>query len=151
MRVIEAIFFEPVGTLAEFTSERTTLYEDAIPALTELKAMGIKLFIASSLSASALNGFLIEHRLIDFFSGAWNRDTPPESALARASVNPINTMFLTDTEEGINTAKSLGVNSILMMNDPDMAKRLAMLEPAGGIVSLLELPDFIRFVAAENL
>jgi hypothetical protein len=26
-----------------------------------------------------------------------------------------------------------------------------MREPAGGIVSLLELPDFVRLVAAENL
>jgi hypothetical protein len=38
-----------------------------------------------------------------------------------------------------------------MMNDPDEARRLAMHDPAGGIVSLHELPDFVRLVAAENM
>jgi hypothetical protein len=37
-----------------------------------------------------------------------------------------------------------------MMNDPDEAMRLAVHGPSGGIVSLHELPDFIRLVAAEN-
>ena len=59
-------------------------------------------------------------------------------------------MFLTDTAEGLKVAQSVGVNAILMMNDPDESKRLAMLHPAGGIVSLHELPDFIRIVQAEN-
>jgi hypothetical protein len=36
------------------------------------------------------------------------------------------------------------------MNDPDEARRLAMQEPAGGIVSLLELPDFVRLLAARD-
>ena len=59
-------------------------------------------------------------------------------------------MFLTDTAEGLKVAGSVGVNAILMMNDPDESKRLAMHNPAGGIVSLHELPDFIRLVRAEN-
>ena len=59
-------------------------------------------------------------------------------------------MFLTDTAEGLKVAKSVGANAILMMNDPDEARRLAMHDPAGGIVSLHELPDFIRLVTAEN-
>ena len=45
-------------------------------------------------------------------------------------------MFLTDTAEGLNMAESVGVNPILMMNDPDESRRLAMHKPAGGIVSL---------------
>jgi hypothetical protein len=48
-------------------------------------------------------------------------------------------------------AESVGVNPILMMNDPDESRRLAMHDPAGGIVSLHELPDFIKFVRAENI
>jgi hypothetical protein len=48
------------------------------------------------------------------------------------------------------TGKRVGVNAILMMNDPDEAMRLTSHEPAGGIVSLHELPDFVRLVAAEN-
>jgi len=59
-------------------------------------------------------------------------------------------MFLTDTAEGLKVAESVGVNPILMMNDPDESRRLAMHKPAGGIVSLHELPDFIRIVQAEN-
>jgi hypothetical protein len=37
-----------------------------------------------------------------------------------------------------------------MMNDPDEAMRLATLGPDGGIVSLHELPDFVRFLAARR-
>ena len=62
-------------------------------------------------------------------------------------------MYLTDTAEGLEAAKHVGVNSILMMNDPDHARRLALHRaagPAGGIVSLHELPDFVRVVAAEH-
>jgi len=36
---------------------------------------------------------------------------------------------------------------MLMFNDYDEGKRLAMLGPSGGIVSLHELPDAIRLVA----
>ena len=49
---------------------------------------------------------------------------------------------------GLKIAGIVGVNSILMMNDPDESRRLAMQNPAGGIVSLHELPDFIRLVRA---
>jgi hypothetical protein len=59
-------------------------------------------------------------------------------------------MFLTDTLEGIRTARSVGVIPILMMNDPDEAQRLAMHNPAGGVISLHEMPDFIRLIAAQN-
>jgi hypothetical protein len=37
-----------------------------------------------------------------------------------------------------------------MMNDPDEARRLATHNPAGGVVSLHEIPDFIRLIAAQN-
>jgi hypothetical protein len=37
-----------------------------------------------------------------------------------------------------------------MMNDPDEAQRLAMHNPAGGVVSLHEMPDFLRLIAAQN-
>jgi hypothetical protein len=42
------------------------------------------------------------------------------------------------------------VHPILMMNDPDEAQRLAMYNPAGGVISLHEMPDFIRLIAAQN-
>jgi len=59
-------------------------------------------------------------------------------------------MYLTDNAEGLKVAKRGGLQSVLMMNDPDEAKRLALQNPTGGIVSLLELPDFIRLVAANR-
>lgn len=137
--------------------ERATLYEDVIPALAELKAMNIQLCIASSLSAGAIARFLDKNHLHEYFSSVWTRDraqgiktAPLQSALDEAGLAARQTMFLTDTAEGLKVAQSVGVNAILMMNDPDESKRLAMLHPAGGIVSLHELPDFIRIVQAEN-
>ena len=41
-------------------------------------------------------------------------------------------MFIADTLEGLKTAQTVGVHSILMMNDPDEARRLAMHNPSGG-------------------
>jgi phosphoglycolate phosphatase-like HAD superfamily hydrolase len=137
--------------------DAANVYEDVVPALSELKAMGIKLFVASSLSGAATTCFLERHSLIEFFSAVWTSDNsrgvkaaPLEAAIAGASLNPERVMFLVDTLEGLKIAQAVGVHSILMMNDPDEARRLAMHNPSGGIVSLHELPDFIRLVAAEN-
>ena len=58
-------------------------------------------------------------------------------------------MSLFDTTDGLIVAKEVGVNSILMIDEPDEARRLALQAPTGGIVSLHELPDAIRLVA-EN-
>jgi phosphoglycolate phosphatase-like HAD superfamily hydrolase len=137
--------------------ERASLYEDVIPALAELKSMDIQLCIASSLSSSAITRFLDKNWLHEYFSFVWSRDkakgiktAPLQGALDESLLAARQTMFLTDTAEGLNVAQSVGTNAILMMNDPDESKRLAMLHPAGGIVSLHELPDFIRIVQAEN-
>ena len=134
-----------------------SIYEDVVPSLQELKAMGVKLIVASSLSKLAIGCFLEKCSPYEFFSSVWNRDNaggiksaPLRSAVCGASLRPEHTMFLTDTVEGLKVAKSAGVNAILMMNDPDEARRLAMHDPAGGIVSLHELPDFVRLVTAEN-
>lgn len=138
--------------------ERASIYEDVLPALAELKSMEVELLIASSLSRAAIEAFLDKSGLHDSFSAIWSRDEarsikagPIQSALEGARLSPSQTMFLTDTAEGLNIAQSVGVNSILMMNDPDESRRLAAHGPSGGIVSLHELPDFIRLVRAENL
>ena len=129
------------------------VYEDVPPAVAELQAMRIRLILASSLSAPAVARFLEK---CPHFSEVWNRDSaggikaaPLQRALSSASLRPEQTMFLTDTAEGLKVAKSVGIAPVLMMNDPDEARRLAMQEPAGGIVSLHELPDFLRLVAAH--
>ena len=63
---------------------------------------------------------------------------------------PDETLYITDNAEGLSKARTAGMIPILLMHDPDEAMRLVANNPAGGIVSLLELPDFIRFVAAGN-
>jgi phosphoglycolate phosphatase-like HAD superfamily hydrolase len=144
-------------TLEVEAVDAASLYEDVVPALAELKSMGIRLFVASSLSRRATSRFIERNSLGEFLSGVCTRDeaggvksAPLLSALGGASLPRQKTMFLTDTVEGIKVARSVGVLPILMMNDPDEAQRLAMHHPAGGIVSLHEMPDFLRLIAAQN-
>jgi phosphoglycolate phosphatase-like HAD superfamily hydrolase len=146
MQTIHAVLFEPIGCLAD-SIEDAAPFEDVIPALSELKAMRIRLAIASSLPADAVTSFIERAGLKDFFDAVCTGDTAVQEVLSTISVEPDHAMFLTATEEGLNLANSLGVNSILMMNDPDEAMRLSEHNPSGGIVSLHELPDFIRLVA----
>jgi beta-phosphoglucomutase-like phosphatase (HAD superfamily) len=133
----------------------SSVYDDVLPALSELKAMRIRLCLASSLSRAAVASFLDHCSLHQLFSTVWSRDdakgikaAPLRSACA--SSQPEHAIFLTDTAEGLKTARSAGVHPVLMMNDPDEARRLAMHDPAGGIVSLHELPDFVRLVTARQ-
>jgi phosphoglycolate phosphatase-like HAD superfamily hydrolase len=137
--------------------DAASIYEDVAPALAELKSMGIRLFVASSLSRRAASRFIEKNSLGEFLSGVRTRDeaggvksAPLLSTISGESLPLEKTMFLTDTLEGIKVARSVGVHPILMMNDPDEAQRLAMHNPAGGIVSLHEMPDFIRLLAAQN-
>jgi phosphoglycolate phosphatase-like HAD superfamily hydrolase len=137
--------------------DAASIYEDVVPMLAVLKSMGIRLFVASSLSRRAASSFIERNSLGEFLSGVQTRDdaggvksAPLLNALGGASLRREKTMFLTDTVEGIKVARSVGVHPILMMNDPDEAQRLAMHNPAGGIVSLHEMPDFIRVIAAQN-
>jgi beta-phosphoglucomutase-like phosphatase (HAD superfamily) len=137
--------------------DAASIYEDVVPALAELKSMGIRLFVASSLSRRAASRFIERNSLGEYLSGVCSRDeaggvksAPLLSVLGGASLAKENTMFLTDNLEGIKAARSVGVHPILMMNDPDEAQRLAMHNPAGGVVSLHEMPDFIRLIAAQN-
>ncbi len=137
--------------------ETASVYEDVVPALSELGAMRINLVMASSLSRAAAARFIERAGLDGLFTVVSSRDraeevraVPLRKALNTAGLEPEHGMFITDTADGLQVANSLGLNSILMMNDPDEAMRLAVHGPSGGIVSLHELPDFIRLVAAEN-
>jgi beta-phosphoglucomutase-like phosphatase (HAD superfamily) len=136
--------------------EQIEIYEDVIPALTELRAMNISLLLASSLSTAAVNRFLEKFSLQQFFPVVWTRDSaagvkaaPMVKAIESGGFDPNQVMALVDTEDGVAVAKEIGANSILMINDYDEGRRLAMHEPTGAIVSLHELPDAIRLVA-EN-
>jgi len=136
--------------------EQVEIYEDVMPALSELKNMGIQLFIASSLSGAAIRKFLERFALQTLFSGVWNRDNaggvrslPLLKAMEGASLRPEHVITLVDTTESLEVARELGTNSILMINDYEQGRRLASYAPTGGIVSLSELPDAIR-LAAES-
>ncbi len=155
LNLMEASGCPTIEALEVEAVDAATIYDDVLPALSELSAMGIKRFLASSLSGAAIARFL-ERCHLDF-DGTWNRDkaggnkaTPLARAIEGASLRPDRTMFLTDSAEGLKVAQSVGVNSILMMNDPDESRRLATHNPSGGIVSLHERPDFIRFVAIKR-
>lgn len=145
-RIAEALEIEAV--------EHAHVYEDVGPALTELNSMGIILLIASSLSATAVSHFLDGRSLRGFFSAVWSRDnaggvgaTPLRKAIEDGPCPAEHVMALADTTAGLQVAKDVGANAILMINDYEDGKRLAAHAPAGAIVSLHELPDAIRFVA----
>jgi len=133
------------------------LYDDAGPALAELAGLGVRLIVASSLSEGALARFLERTTFSALFHERWSRDTAggvADAVLSRAvtsgSFAPDRVLFLADTEAGLGAATRAGVRAILMMNDPDEAMRLTACNPAGGIVSLHELPDLVRLVAARH-
>jgi beta-phosphoglucomutase-like phosphatase (HAD superfamily) len=76
------------------------LYDDVIPALAELKAMGIQQFIASSLSSAALARFLEKSGLREYFSSVWSREDakgiktePLRCALTRRRSRPARRCF----------------------------------------------------------
>jgi phosphoglycolate phosphatase-like HAD superfamily hydrolase len=134
--------------------EEAQLYEDVGPSLGELKGMGISLVVASSLSEAAVRRFLGKFAIDELFSAVWSRDNaggvktvPLARAIEGGAFQPDHVMSLADTTQSIEAAKGVGAQAILMFNDYDEGKRLAAQGPAGGIVSLHELPDAIRFVA----
>jgi len=122
MRPVRAILFEPACL-----GDAEGPYEDVQPALTQLETMGIQILYTPPSA-------LLPNR--DRQGAATNAPTPDE------------TLYITDNAEGLAKATTAGMIPILLMHDPDQAMRLTANNPAGGIVSLLELPDFIRFVAA---
>jgi len=124
VKAVDAILFNPVGVLVD---EQGEMYEDAAPALAELDALGVKLIAVTSLSEAELT-----------------------KAVTEAELSADRVICLTDTEQGLRAARAVGVQPVLMMNDPDEAMRLTSLNPAGGIVSLHELPDLVRLILTRS-
>ena len=124
MTRIDAIVFVPVGVTVD---ELGQPYEDAASALAEIAALGVKVIVVPSLSESELRRAVLD-----------------------AGVAAARAICLTESELGIRAARSAGMQPVLMMNDPDEAMRLTALNPAGGIVSLHELPDFVRVVNRDT-
>jgi beta-phosphoglucomutase-like phosphatase (HAD superfamily) len=158
-RSAEPIESQQLETLELEAVESAEMYDDVNPALAEVKGMGVRLFLTSSLSAAAVSRFVTKFEL-KHFESVWSRENsggikaaPLICAIAAGSLNPRGTVFLTDTLEGLKIAARAEVSPVLMMNDPDEARRLALHNssggPAGGIVSFHELPDFVRLVSAN--
>ena len=162
MNRIDAIVFDIVGSLADASidaapDKQLHAYDDAAPALAELKSLGVTLVAVSTLPLSELTRFLAASGLTEYFddarSCASTTGDPSDAlrdALAARSIAPDRALYITDTSDGLRAARATGMHGILMMNDPDEAMKLTALNPAGGIVSLLELPDFVRFVSARH-
>jgi HAD superfamily hydrolase (TIGR01509 family) len=157
---IDAIVFEPIGSLVDRSGDApddapVRAYDDAEPALAELKALGVTLIAVSSMPPAALARFLDGSGLRRFFDDVRSHESTngnPAATLNEAvaffSIAPDRALYITDTAEGLRAAREAGMHGILMMNDPDEAMKLTAHDPSGGIVSLLELPDFVRFVSA---
>jgi FMN phosphatase YigB (HAD superfamily) len=203
---IKAVFFDPVGCLAEFrrdefdraaelfgadevdleasgsqaywrllslmqqqplTSETTAklqalelaaveqadCYEDVGPALTTLKSLGVAAHLVTSLSRAAAARFVAQHQLADLLAGSITRDEAQgvggkvlQCAIESAGCAPAEIMMLADTAPAIELARQIGLNAMLMINDYDEGRALAERNPAGGIVSLAELPDALRLI-----
>jgi len=137
MRPVKAILFEPACL-----GDAEGPYEDVAPALAQLEAMGIQL---ASTAPSRVPLPLSLPVPVPSPLPLPNRDC--QGAVTNA--DPAETLYITDNAEGLAKARTAGMIPILLMHDPDEAMRLTAENPAGGIVSLLELPDLIRFVSAQ--
>jgi phosphoglycolate phosphatase-like HAD superfamily hydrolase len=132
---------------------RTALYEDVRACLEELKTLGVAAYVASSLSRLAVVDFLERHGLADLVVGRMTRadadgvmEKVLRGALDQLGLDPAHVMALVDTAEGLDMTKRLGLNAMVLFNDYDEGRALAERNPAGGIVSLAELPDALRLI-----
>jgi phosphoglycolate phosphatase-like HAD superfamily hydrolase len=137
--------------------EHSELYEDVRWSLEELKALGVATILASSLSRPAVARFIERHALADLLAGAVSRDEAGgvmsavvRSVIDQAQLDPARIMVLADTAEGLDMTKRLGLNAMLMINEYDEGRALAERNPAGGIVSLAELPDALRVIEQRS-
>ena len=111
----------------------------------------------SSLSRAAIDRFIERFSLSELLAGAIARDEaggvrakPLRYAIARVPLDPQRIMVLVDTADAIALAKETGLHAMLMINDYDEGRALATLNPAGGLVSLAELPDALRLIEQQS-
>jgi len=137
--------------------EHADLYEDVRSSLEALKALGVAAILVSSLSRAAVARFIEKHALADLLAGSITRDEAGgvrskvlRSTIDQTRLDPLRVMALADTAEGLDIAKQLGLNAMLMINDYDEGRALAERNPAGGIVSLAELADALRLIEQRS-
>jgi phosphoglycolate phosphatase-like HAD superfamily hydrolase len=137
--------------------EAADLYPDVPACLAELRQLGVAAYLVSSLSRPAVRRFLERFSLAQSFAGSVARADaggvaamPVRHVLAQAGLEAGRTMLLVDTAEMLELAKTLGLKAVLMINDYDEGRMLAERSPAGGIVSLAELPDALRLIEQRS-
>jgi putative hydrolase of the HAD superfamily len=127
--------------------ERFTLYEDALPALEELRQRGVKIGLISNGSRD-LDEFVTHHGLeADCVVGsrAFGRTKPHPDifrhALALLEVEPAEAAMVGDSyEDDIEGARALGIRAILLDRDavmpeaPDRIDTLLALPAALGLI-----------------
>jgi FMN phosphatase YigB (HAD superfamily) len=133
--------------------ERAALYEDVNASLAELSTLGVRVILASSLSRPAVTRFIERNSLSELFAASITRDEAGGVGvrvlrffIAQTGLDPKQVMALADTVEALELIKQQGLNAMLMINDYDEGRALAERNPAGGIVSLAELPDALRLI-----
>ena len=133
--------------------ERAALYEDVNASLAELSTLGVRVILASSLSRPAVTRFIERNSLSELFAASITRDEAGGVGvrvlrffIAQTGLDPKQVMALADTAEALELIKQQGLNAMLMINDYDEGRALAERNPAGGIVSLAELPDALRLI-----
>jgi len=138
-------------------AEHADLYPDVRPSLEELKLLGVAAHVVSSLSRAAVERFIARFSLSGLFAGVVARedaqgviDAPLRHAIGQAKLEPARLMVLVETAQAIEVAHSLHLNAMLMINDYDEGRVLAERSPAGGLVSLAELPDALRLIEQRS-
>ena len=156
-RAISAENLLRLQTLELQAVEHAELYEDVRFCLEELKSLGVAAFLVSSLSRAAMARFIERQALADLIAGSVTRDEAGgmkdkvlRFAIDQAGLDPAHVMALADTAQALEMTKRLGLNAMLMINDYDEGRALAERNPAGGIVSLAELPDALRLIEQRS-
>jgi beta-phosphoglucomutase-like phosphatase (HAD superfamily) len=137
--------------------EGADLYEDVVPALEKLGPMGVRAHLVSSLSRPAVARFIDRFSLAAQFASTVSRDeaqgvmaAPVRDAVARAGLQAAHVIYLVDTGAALDMAKATGVQPLLMINDYDEGRALAERRPAGGVVSLTELPGAVQLMQQRS-
>ena len=146
-RLIEAIL------AAQYAPESWELYPDVLPAILELRELGMRLGIASDWGSNLLpivDGLGLKTQL-DFViaSGAVGLSKPDPAffrlAAARAGVHPGDALMVGDSYRAdIEGAASAGMEGILIRRPEWRERREAVPPEAKVIASLAELPEIVR-------
>jgi len=138
---------------AQYAPEAWELYPDALPAIHELREMGMRLGIVSDWGSNLLpivQGLGLGTEL-DFViaSGAVGLSKPDPAfyrlAAARAGVPPAEAVMVGDSHRAdVEGAQSAGMDGILIRR-PEWRDRREPIPPAARVIaSLAELPEIVR-------